>query len=444
MAYKSAILRNMAIDKASSRLTPGILIGVGCILNLFAFLHLKIDGDIDQLLLRGYILAEFSQWTHYGSASSAGMGNIPGSLLSALAGLPMLIVLSPLSPMVLILLLHLVSYLLIDQVLKQSFRYEERLLFLILFWLNPWRLLESFLWNPSYLFFCSALHLWSAYHLREEKSFWMSVVQVVSIGLAFQVHDSSVLLLVTTLYLLLRKKMKVDLKGVSFGAILIVLSLLPYIRESILHPEVSPFIRESGAFIGRGLVKVYPLLKSVSYWVRYGSLYFARPAFNLSFDWLPFTSLNEFLLLAFNLLKWALAGLSVLISVLGNIQFVQLRGSKFSNVSSTQRAVFHYVEASFVSLIVVSCLSPVTFCHWHLFLVFVPCLFPPFIYVLNLFGDRKRPLHYLIIGILSYFVLFNFLAVMGSGKFDSRADVHQQFMEKLEKGSYQPSDMQKK
>jgi len=435
---ESAVLRTAAVDKVSFYWISGMIIGVGCVLNLFAFLHLKIDGDIDQLLRKGYALAEFSQWTHYGSIASGGMGNIPGSLLTALAGIPMMIVLSPLSPMVLILLLHLASYLMIDRVLSESFDYKGRLLFLILFWLNPWRLLESFLWNPAYLFFCSALHLWSAYYLQKEKSFWMSFAHVMSIGLAFQIHNSSPLLLVISLYLLVRKKIKVNVMGVSFGAAVIVLSLIPYIRESMVHPEVLPLMRKSDHFIGRGLIEVIPLLKAVTYWVRYGSVYFGRPAFSLNFDWLPFASLNGYILLAFNSLKWAFAGISALISLIASIQFLRRRRNRSLSVSSERENVFQYIEASFVSLIVVSSLSPTYFCFWHLFLIFLPALLVPFMYILDLSQGRKKLLRNVAIGIVSYFVLFNFLAVMGSEKFDFRADVRQQFAEKVENGSYQP------
>ena len=120
--------------------------------------------------------------------------------------------------------LHLLSYFLFDSVLKDIFKTDVRLLFLVLYWLNPWFLFENILYNPSYLFFFSALHLWSAYKQREKSSFFYSLLHVMAIGLALQFHYSWIVLALISLYLLYRKMVKVNWYGVFFGAVVIGIS----------------------------------------------------------------------------------------------------------------------------------------------------------------------------------------------------------------------------
>ncbi|MGL4715658.1 MAG: 3-deoxy-D-manno-octulosonic acid transferase, partial [Aeromonas sp.] len=139
------------------------------------------------MLYKGYLGAYEGVWLSYGNAASA-VGNVPGSLSAWLIGGPLLLWDSPYAPMLLLLAMRLVGFLLFDAVIRQVFDDRARLLFLVLCWLNPWFQYESLLYNPSYLFLFSAMHCWSAWHMRERASFWHTIVHLLAIGMAMQLH----------------------------------------------------------------------------------------------------------------------------------------------------------------------------------------------------------------------------------------------------------------
>ena len=73
--------------------------------------------------------------------------------------------------MLVIIMCNIMALFLFDKVVKQVFDDPARLLFLVLFWLSPWFLYQHMLYNPAYLFFCSALYFYTAFHLRDKSSF---------------------------------------------------------------------------------------------------------------------------------------------------------------------------------------------------------------------------------------------------------------------------------
>ena len=261
--------------------------------------HQLLTGDQTQMLHKGYLGAYEGVWLSYGNAASA-VGNVPGSLSAWLIGGPLLLWDSPYAPMLLLLAMRLVGFLLFDAVIRQVFDDRAlngnvlnsnvvRLLFLVLCWLNPWFQYESLLYNPSYLFLFSAMHCWSAWHMRERASFWHMIVHLLAIGMAMQLHYSWPLLAVISTYLFWRRILKVSWSGVVVAALLIGASLIPYAMEvmsnSHITQNVDPEARQR--YIGWGLVHVYPVLKSVIYWLRYGSWLFASKLVNdTQFIWL--------------------------------------------------------------------------------------------------------------------------------------------------------------
>ena len=263
-------------------------LGGGLLLSWLFSVNQLLTGDQTQMLYKGYLGAYEGVWLSYGNAASA-VGNVPGSLSAWLIGGPLLLWDSPYAPMVLLLAMRLVGFLLFDAVIRQVFDDRVRLLFLVLCWLNPWFQYESLLYNPSYLFLFSAMHCWSAWHMRERASFWHTIVHLLAIGMAMQLHYSWPLLAVISTYLFWRRILKVSWSGVVVAALLIGASLIPYAMEvmnnSHITQNVDPEARQR--YIGWGLVHVYPVLKSVIYWLRYGSWLFASKLVNdTQFIWL--------------------------------------------------------------------------------------------------------------------------------------------------------------
>ena len=185
------------------------LFSLGLFLSYWYATHQIVDGDITQMLDKGYHGFYTGEWSSYGNAASV-VGNVPGSLLAFVVGLPLFIVDSPWAPMGFLIFLHGASFFLLDNVVKNIFNSQIRLVFLVIYWLNPWFLFENILYNPSYLFFFSALHLWTAFKLKEEKSFIYSFLHVLSIGMAMQLHYSWIILAIMSAVLLYKNTVKVN------------------------------------------------------------------------------------------------------------------------------------------------------------------------------------------------------------------------------------------
>ena len=271
------------------------LFSLGLFLSYWYATHQIVDGDITQMLDKGYHGFYTGEWSSYGNAASV-VGNVPGSLLAFVVGLPLFVVDSPWAPMGFLIFLHAASFFLLDNIVTNIFNSQIRLVFLVIYWLNPWFLFENILYNPSYLFFFSALHLWTAFKLKEEKSFIYSFLHVLSIGMAMQLHYSWIILAIMSAVLLYKNTVKVNWYGVVFGFAVIVISLIPYLQEFMQNEAIrsNEGNKDGERYIGWGGVHVYPVLKSFLYWLRYGSFIFTNKLITgADFDWLTTSTLLQ-------------------------------------------------------------------------------------------------------------------------------------------------------
>lgn len=405
----------------------------------------KLTGDQTQMLYKGYLGAYEGVWLSYGNAASA-VGNVPGSLSAWLIGGPLLLWDSPYAPMVLLLAMRLVGFLLFDAVIRQVFDDRVRLLFLVLCWLNPWFQYESLLYNPSYLFLFSAMHCWSAWHMRERASFWHMIVHLLAIGMAMQLHYSWPLLAVMSTYLFWRRILKVSWSGVVVATLLIGASLIPYAMEvmsnSHITQNVDPEARQR--YIGWGLVHVYPVLKSVLYWLRYGSWLFASKLVNdTQFIWLAG---HEYLQMAavwlWRVVIYGVGSATVLLAAKANWQ---LWRELKPRLLRTDRAPVDgeswlglYALAAVLAVLVSAALSPIIFNYWHLMLIFPYALFP--ILLLLVRWSRRYP-QWVGKGLLAatlFCTAVNLIAACDSTKFSYQADYKTQVLEYLQEMKLQP------
>ncbi|OEC49371.1 3-deoxy-D-manno-octulosonic acid transferase [Aeromonas sp. ANP5] len=407
--------------------------------------HQLLTGDQTQMLYKGYLGAYEGVWLSYGNAASA-VGNVPGSLSAWLIGGPLLLWDSPYAPMVLLLAMRLVGFLLFDAVIRQVFDDRVRLLFLVLCWLNPWFQYESLLYNPSYLFLFSAMHCWSAWHMRERASFWHMIVHLLAIGMAMQLHYSWPLLAVMSTYLFWRRILKVSWSGVLVATLLIGASLIPYAMEvmsnSHITQNVDPEARQR--YIGWGLVHVYPVLKSVLYWLRYGSWLFASKLVNdTQFIWLAG---HEYLQMAavwlWRVVIYGVGSATVLLAAKANWQLwcelkPRLLRSDRAPVDG-ESWLGLYALAAVLAVLVSAALSPIIFNYWHLMLIFPYALFP--ILLLLVRWSRRYP-QWLGKGLLAatlFCTAVNLIAACDSTKFSYQADYKTQVLEYLQEMKLQP------
>ncbi len=407
--------------------------------------HQLLTGDQTQMLYKGYLGAYEGVWLSYGNAASA-VGNVPGSLSAWLIGGPLLLWNSPYAPMVLLLAMRLVGFLLFDAVIRQVFDDRVRLLFLVLCWLNPWFQYESLLYNPSYLFLFSAMHCWSAWHMRERASFWHMIVHLLAIGMAMQLHYSWPLLAVMSTYLFWRRILKVSWSGGVVATLLIGASLIPYAMEvmsnSHITQNVDPEARQR--YIGWGLVHVYPVLKSVLYWLRYGSWLFASKLVNdTQFIWLAG---HEYLQMAavwlWRVVIYGVGSATVLLAAKANWQLwcelkPRLLRSDRAPVDG-ESWLGLYALAAVLAVLVSAALSPIIFNYWHLMLIFPYALFP--ILLLLVRWSRRYP-QWLGKGLLAatlFCTAVNLIAACDSTKFSYQADYKTQVLEYLQEMKLQP------
>ena len=401
-----------------------LLLILGLALSLFYAQHQILTGDQMQMLYKGYMGAYNNIWINYGNAASA-VGNVPGSMISYVVALPVMIYDSPMSPMLFLIFLHLASYFLLDSVIKDIFKTDARLIFLVLYWLNPWFLFENILYNPSYLFFFSALHIWSAYKQREKSSFFYSMLHVTAIGLALQFHYSWIILALISLYLLYRKMVKVNWYGLFFGFVVVAVSLVPYLQTVMQNSAILHHSQDTGRYIGWGGVHVYPVLKSFIYWLRYGSFFFPNKLISSAhFDWLGVSHVLQMIFIyGYKAIVFSVGTFTIYISYKANRYFYMvIKGKLFTrnkSIETKQEWLFLYVFGALTGVFISSILSPIIFSYWHLIIVFPFAILPVMVYLKD-YGQKYMPK--LLIGITVYFVFINIMGAVESRKYSIHTD----------------------
>jgi hypothetical protein len=396
-----------------------LLLLLGLALAWFYAEHQILTGDQTQMLYKGYMGAYKHVWINYGNAASA-VGNVPGSMISYVVALPVMLYDSPMAPMVLLFFLHLLSYFLLDAVIKDIYKSDVRLIFLVLYWLNPWFLFENILYNPSYLFFFSAVHIWSAYKQREKSSFLYSALHVLAIGLALQFHYSWIILSFISLYLMYRKIVKVNWYGVVFGAVLIGISLIPYMQAVMQNSAITHHAQDTGRYIGWGGVHVYPVLKSFIYWLRYGSFFFPNKLIaSAHFEWLAASHVIQMIFVyGYKAIVFSVGAVSIYFSYRANRYFYTLvKGKLFTRamaVESKEEWLLLYVFGALIGVFVSSILSPIIFSYWHLIIVFPFAIIPVVVYLKD---NAQKYMPKFLIGIVLYFVFINIMGAVDSRKY---------------------------
>lgn len=400
-----------------------LLIGVG--LSLLMFKTLMIHTDNTQLMDKVMQIKMTGEWIHHGNAATK-MGALPGSFLTFVTAVPMMIWFSPYAACAVILLCHLMAYFFLRNMGYQIDRHFNPLFLVIFFWLNPWRVEQSELYNPGYLFLFSVIHLWSLYklHLRPQ-SFWGSFWLVVGMGFCFQVHFSVLILGISFLYLFFTKKIKVNYLGLGAGLLVIGLSLIPWFLQTMSEQSVV-LKPSSDTFLGKNLILVYPVLKAIVYFFRMGSVYFGRHIFSeITFDWITIEWLKFGVDHVFHFFKWVLA----LVTLLLSFYFFYNQFRHYKKEFKNRPFIDHYLISLFIGVIGAAALSPVEFNHWHFILCLPALLFfialKPEIFFLQAWKKRKNLVLFATAGI---FICWNIFASLGSRSHSYQNDYHRDFM----------------
>lgn len=436
-------------SSASSRAYPW-LFGSGLALGLaLAFWYMTqqlVEGDQLQMIHRGYLGAYHGVWLNVGNTASV-VGNVPGSLLAWLVGGPLLVWDSPYAPIVFLLCLRLIGFLLLDNVIRQIFddRWLVRLIFLALCWLNPWFLFDSLLYNPSYLIFCAGLHFWSAWRLRDSARLVPSLLHVLSIGLAMQLHFSWPLLVIVSAYLAFKGALRLNIWGVLLASTVIVVSLVPYLQQLLADPDIANNADPNASddrYIGWGGVHVYPVLKAAIYWFRYGSWAFSGMLVNhTSFDWLPVAWLQWGAVIVWRIFATVLAMLTLIIALLANLYaFKQIKSQwrqRMIGACSAEHWFLFYVFGAWLAALVSAALAPIVFNYWHLTLIFPFALMPVLYWLVKVFWRGAEKTMWPLWVVVALMVGINVLALNDSRKFSWQASYSQQVSDYVDE-SFRP------
>jgi hypothetical protein len=409
-----------------------ILLGFA-LTGLFGYSHF-IDGDVIQILAKAHVFVTQGTLIPYGNVSSSGAsGNIPGAFLTLSSGLPMKLWFSPWSALIFLALLHFLGLLMFQNVMKNFLSPLAMTGLVIVFWLNPWRLSEVFLWNPGYIYFASTLHMWSAFHLSKKPSFFFSILHGLSLFLGLQIHPSFIILFFMTMMLLWTQSLKPHWGGTLSGILIGLLSLTPYFLAGLEDPSIfpQPGSGDGKGFLFFGLVYVYPLLKGFWYWILFGSNIFQTHVFHqLDFTWMQAPRYEKALTVMWTVLKYGIGAFGVGLSFRVNYQFWKAHNTKFNllkyKMKESQNWPVIYAISAFAAALLATAISPTLPIYWHLLYVWPMALFP-LLLKMNEWSknpETKRQMQNYLLVLVFYFTTTNLLAGLGSKKHDFRKPFH--------------------
>jgi len=417
-----------------------VVLALGVFLSAWYQINQIVDGDQLQMIQRGYQAAYLGHWPATGNAASV-VGSVPGFLSTLVVAGPLMLWDSPYAPVILLLALRLIGFLLIDAVIRDIFpgALAMRVVVVLLLWLNPWVQYDSLLYNPAYLIFCAGLHLFTAWRMRANPHFVWTFLHVMSIALAMQLHFSWPLLAFISLYLWWRGLIRVQWWAVLSVALLALVSLVPYLLALFSNPEIAhnPDPKARERYIGWGAVHVYPVLKSVIYWLRYAAWAFPGKLVNdVGFDWLgQLQWLEVTAIWVWRMVQYGLAVITMVVAFAANA--VALRTirrcwrRRDGEVNSSSTWLLLYALGAFVAMLISAGLAPLVFNYWHLVLI-LPAAIMPLLVWLHQLAWRGVTFRFLV-GVAAILMITNVVAIQDSRKFSWQVDYATQVNQYVER-----------
>ena len=256
------------------RLVAAILCA-GAALQALLWSRQWIYGDQYALLLSGIGILETGDLPPFAKTMSGG-GRVPGALLPLLVAAPLQAWADYRAPGLLIGLSHFAAVTVLSVCIGRALGVRFLAAYLAVYWLSPWRLYHAgFIWEPAYVFLPAALHLVSAYHLRERSHAGWSLLHAANLTLTLQLHGSFLVLGLLTAGLLAVRRIRLDVRGCALGVLAGGLTLIPTAQAFVAGtlPQILPGRTDE---LPRTLIALVNLPKSLAYWWRLGSLYIGR------------------------------------------------------------------------------------------------------------------------------------------------------------------------
>ena len=292
------------------------------------------------LLARGYLLAKTGQLIPYGNPMTGG-GHVPGTVTSLIIGLPLMVWFDYHAPEVALWALHLIGYLVIDAVLQNILTRRGRFFFFLFYWITPWHIYYSVqLCNPSYLYFFSAVLFWTVYQQRQRSDFWFSAIHMIALVGAAELHGSALIYIIHSALLWYWGYVRVSYRGILFGGLIMLLTLIPWLRTIIEDPHLLP-ASAPGHYIGYGLVHVAPVLRGLLYIVKLPTFFAFSKVYRFDFRALGLQSIDSAICFLLHSITWILGIGSLIFSALAMYWFYRptSQGAVFGNPTNQRTDV---------------------------------------------------------------------------------------------------------
>ena len=359
------------------RLVAAILC-TGAALQVLLWSRQWIYGDQYALLLAGIGVLETGDLPPFAKTMSGG-GRVPGALLPLLVAAPLQVWADYRAPGLLIGLSHVAAAAVLAACIGRALGVRFLAAYLAVYWLSPWRLYHAgFVWEPAYLFLPAALHLASAYRLRERPHAGWSLLHAANLTLALQLHGSFLVLALLTAGLAAVRRIRLDVRGCVLGVLAGALTLIPTAQAFVAGalPQILPGRTDE---LARPLIALVNLPKSLAYWWRLGSLNIGRRLDQTVYAEAAASETGSALASGLTEIVIALSTVSVAVAVFASWRYFR-RHPSFEpddpDRTSSAEWLRAYAGWCLAALCVAATVSPVPVQGWHVVIAFHAACLP--------------------------------------------------------------------
>lgn len=231
-----------------------------------------------------------------------------------------------------VVLLRLVSFFLLFTALKSLVHRNTMLWFSTIYLLTPWILYSTNLQFNSFLEIGTALYFLSIVKMNyynqidnniTSQRLWFCI-HLLSIFWCANFHYSWIILAFASLILIARNIIRIRLGGLIIASLIGVICFLPIILEPGKLPSTYDNLNNESNY-GFGLLHVYPIIKSILYWLRLGSTLSTNDMLvSTNFYWISQNDvLNQYIKTIWQCTVYAAGALSLTLSIIGNYLLIK-------------------------------------------------------------------------------------------------------------------------
>ena len=243
-----------------------MILGVGTALQALLWSRQGIAGHQFDMLLSGLEVLATGDLPPV-----AGDGFTPGALLPLLAAAPLALWPDYRAPGLLAGLSHFAAVAVLSGCIGRALGARFLTAWLAVYWLSPWRLVFGGLaWEPAYAALPAALHLASAFRLRERAHPGWSLLHGAVLTLAVQLHTACFTLMVLTALLAAGRRIHLHVRGALVGALVGGLTLIPT-AQALIAGDLPRILPGNPGDLPRVLAGFMNVSMSLTHWFRLGS-----------------------------------------------------------------------------------------------------------------------------------------------------------------------------